>query len=124
MTEIPEHLLKRSRERRSAMGLSGEGDGDAPAAPSGAESADPDTEAPAAAVAVPAATAVAEVEAPKPPPPMARHIEAYHRRRRIPFWAMPVLLALPLWAYLYQGTLEPPPTGASDPLAVGRDERP
>jgi mono/diheme cytochrome c family protein len=119
LTEIPEHLLKRSRERRSAMGLSGEGAEDAPAAPSAAESTDADADAPTAAVAVPAAAAVAEVEPPKPPPPMPRHIEAYHRRRRIPFWAMPVLIALPLWAYLFQGTLEPPPAGASDPLVIG-----
>ena len=27
------------------------------------------------------------------------------------FWAMPVLVALPLWAYIYQGTLSPPPAG-------------
>jgi mono/diheme cytochrome c family protein len=116
LTEIPEHLLKRSRERRSAMGLSDEGGEETPAAPSAADSTAADAEAPVAAVAV---LAVVEVEPPKPPPPMPRHIEAYHRRRRIPFWALPVLVALPLWAYLFQGTLEPPPAGASDPLVIG-----
>jgi mono/diheme cytochrome c family protein len=41
------------------------------------------------------------------------------RRRKIPFWAMPVLAALPLWAYVYQATLEPPPAGEADPLVLG-----
>jgi mono/diheme cytochrome c family protein len=32
---------------------------------------------------------------------------------------MPVLAALPLWAYVYQATLEPPPAGADTPIALG-----
>jgi hypothetical protein len=53
MTEIPEHLLKRSQERRKALGLSGGGDGgeDAPAEETPAE------DAPAAEEAAPAAAA-------------------------------------------------------------------
>lgn len=39
-------------------------------------------------------------------------------RRRIPYWVMPVLLFLPVWAYMFQGTLEAP-TDAADPLALG-----
>ena len=50
MTEIPEHLLKRSQERRKALGLPVEGE-EAPAeAPAGAEEAAP-TEVPAVAAA-------------------------------------------------------------------------
>jgi hypothetical protein len=45
MTEIPEHLLKRSQERRKALGLGG-GDDGGDAAP--AEDATPEAEAPAA----------------------------------------------------------------------------
>jgi menaquinol-cytochrome c reductase cytochrome b/c subunit len=45
VTEIPEHLLKRSQERRKALGLSSEGDG-GDAAP--AEETAPEAEAPAA----------------------------------------------------------------------------
>jgi mono/diheme cytochrome c family protein len=33
---------------------------------------------------------------------------------------MPVLAALPLWAYVFQGTLEPPPAGEADPLVLGQ----
>lgn len=106
MTEIPEHLLQRSRERRAAMG-GGDGDsGDAGASPAqeGSSSAPAKAAAPAAA-SLPAHPAPAE-EPPKPPNPL---VEAYTRRRKVPYWAMPVLAALPVWAYVFAGTLEPPP---------------
>ena len=38
-------------------------------------------------------------------------VAAATRRNRVPFWAMPVLAGLPLWAYVYQATLEPAPSG-------------
>jgi mono/diheme cytochrome c family protein len=41
------------------------------------------------------------------------------RRRKIPFWAMPVLAGLPLWAYVYQATLEPAPSGELTPVEAG-----
>ena len=47
-------------------------------------------------------------------------VEAYNRRRRIPFWAMPVLAVLPVWAYIYQGTLSPPPEGEG-PAVLGEE---
>lgn len=119
MTEIPEHLLKRSRERRAAMG-----GGDGGQTEGGATS---DTEAPSAtpakAAAAPAASSMpahpepASVPATPPPSPM---VEAHSRRRKIPFWAMPVLAALPLWAYVYQGTLDPPPAGEG-PEVLGEE---
>jgi mono/diheme cytochrome c family protein len=34
-------------------------------------------------------------------------VQAYERRRKIPVWALPALVALPLWALFYAGTLEP-----------------
>ncbi len=46
MTEIPEHLLRRSKERRKALGLEGGDDGGEEAAP--AEGTAPEAEAPAA----------------------------------------------------------------------------
>jgi len=41
------------------------------------------------------------------------------RRRAIPFWAMPVVVALPLWAYVYQATLEPAPNKELTPVDEG-----
>lgn len=113
MTEIPEHLLKRSKERRSAIGGDDAPGDDAPAA----------AVAPAAETApVPAAAAAAEVEKPAPAPePVRPEVAAALRRRKIPFWAMPVLAGLPLWAYVYQGTLSPPPAGIEGAMAVGEE---
>ena len=110
MTEIPEHLLKRSRERRAALGLGGGGGDAAPAA-----AAVPATTA-ATPAPVPAPVEEPKPEPPKPDPP---YIQAAKRRRRIPYWAMPVLAALPLWGYVYVRTLEPPPAGEDDPLVIG-----
>lgn len=115
MTEIPEHLLKRSKERRAAIG--GESAPAEPAPPAEAEAAPAAPPAPAES-ATPAAAAPAQVEAPTPEP-VRPEVAAYQARRKIPFWAMPVLAALPLWAYVYQGTLEPPPAAEEDPLALG-----
>lgn len=117
MTEIPEHLLKRSKERRAAIG--GE---DAPAAAASTPSeAVETTDAPAAAPAVPAAAAAAVEPAAPKPTPVRPEVAAALRRRKIPYWAMPVLAALPLWAYVYQATLEPPPAGEADPFVLGEE---
>jgi len=114
VTEIPEHLLKRSKERRSAIG-----GGDAPAA-ADAPASEAVEAAPTAAVPVRAAAAAVEV-APEPPKPARPEVTAALKRKKIPFWAMPVLAGLPLWAYVYQGTLEPPPAGEDDPLVLGEE---
>lgn len=97
MTEVPEHLLRRSRERRAALGGGGDtGDG------GGSESTAVETTggaAPAAASAAPAPARPAPTEpewvtAPPPPP---------KRVARIPVWAMPALIFLPLWAVVFGG---------------------
>jgi mono/diheme cytochrome c family protein len=114
VTEIPEHLLKRSKERRAAIG--GE---EAPAA----ESA-PATESAAveASPAAPEPVAAAVAATPEPalvPEPVRPEVAAAMSRKKIPFWALPVLVALPLWAYVYQATLEPAPTGELTPVEEG-----
>ncbi|MFP5256156.1 MAG: c-type cytochrome [Acidimicrobiia bacterium] len=114
MTEIPEHLLKRSKERRAAIG----GD-DAPAAEAPAAATPATTEAPAATPAAAAAATPAPVEEAPKPKPVRPEVAAAQRRKKIPYWAMPVLLGLPVWAYAYQGTLEPPAADASTPFALG-----
>lgn len=102
MTEVPEHLLARSRERRAALGLTGgapEPSADTPtAAPS---SAPPATVAPSAAPAPVAAAAPAVVEEAKPVP---TYLTPAAARARIPMWIIPVLAFLPFWGILYVGS--------------------
>ncbi len=124
MTEIPEHLLRRSRERREALGLSTGEEGAATPPPSTpAAAATPSTEVAPAAAATPApapAPAAPAVVAPppKPPPP---YVEAALRRKRIPYWAIPVVALLPLWAFIYQWSLTPVTKAISGPLANGQE---
>jgi mono/diheme cytochrome c family protein len=118
LTEIPEHLLKRSRERRAALGLGGDAPAESPAA-SGGETPQ-DAPVPAVAAATPApAPAPAVEEAKAPPPPEPAYIQAAKRRKKAPFWATAALVVLPLWGYVYVRTLEPPPAGEDDPLVLG-----
>jgi mono/diheme cytochrome c family protein len=123
VTEVPEHLLQRSRERRKALGLPVAGDEGGGAAPAPAASAD--APVPAAAAATPAARqAPAPAPAPEPPPPpkpLAPYVVAAHTRKRIPVWAMPVLAGLPIWAFIFATTLSPPSLGENDPLVIGRE---
>ena len=109
MTEIPEHLLKRSRERRGAVGLPTTGGEEA-----GTSTVPAVAAAPKAAVAKPEAA-----PAPKVAPPEPAFIQAAKRRRRIPIWAMPVVAGLPLWGFVYVNVMRPRVVAASGPLAVG-----
>jgi len=109
VTEVPEHLLKRSKDRRTSL------DGGTPAADTApaAESASVEK---ASATAAAAPAAVAPAAAPEPVPP---YVEAAIKRKKIPFWAMPVLAFLPLWAVIYIGGLSPASNGAPSQLATG-----
>ena len=102
MTEIPEHLLARSRARRAAMGGGG---GDTPAPTESAATPATTSSAPAPAAAAPAPAAPAVPEAPAPVPPW---VEAANERKKIPYWAVPVLALLPVWAVVYMLTLDKP----------------
>jgi mono/diheme cytochrome c family protein len=114
VTEVPEHLLKRSRDRRGALG--GEGGDAAPAdeAPAGASAAVEPARASAAAATVAALPATAPEPEPVPP-----YVEAAIKRKKVPFWAMPVLAFLPLWAVIYIGGLSPSSSGAPSQLSTG-----
>jgi len=128
VTEVPDHLLKRSQDRRAALGLGGDGGGDdgGSAAPAVAASADeprPGTglaPAPAAATAAarPAAAVPAEVAPPEPLPP---YVQAALKRKKIPIWAMPMLAFLPVWAIIYVGGLSPASTGEPTQLELGAE---
>jgi mono/diheme cytochrome c family protein len=119
MTEIPEHLLKRSRERRSAMGGGDAAGGDdAPAASSPATTASsaPAAAAPSGPVERAAAPAPA---APEPPQPDIPVVAAYKARKKVPFWAMTALALLPVWAFMYARAVTTQPAEATGPLAEG-----
>ncbi len=116
MTEIPEHLLERSRARRAALGLGG--DDPAPAKPATNVGADAppagSAKAPAKAAAAAALAAVKKPEVVHSP-----EVRAANARKRIPWWAAPVLLFLPLWSFLYVQTLEKPKAKTGGALAEG-----
>ena len=109
LTEIPEHLLARSRARRA--GAAAGGDAATPATTGDA--------APAKAAA--AAAPVAAAEAPKPAKaePKLPWVEAAHARRKIPVWAMSALVLLPVWAIVYATTNDPQSPKEAGPLTTG-----
>jgi mono/diheme cytochrome c family protein len=123
VTEIPEHLLRRSKERRAA--LSGEGAPEAtaeaaatvaaasPPVPASSASATPATEASrgGSGGAVTGARAATE---PAPRPRIGP------TRAGIPIWIMPVLVALPLWGIIYLGAFgNRAKANANDPVTLG-----
>ena len=80
MTEIPEHLLKRSRERKAALS------GEAPAEASEPTTAVQPAAATSAAPAVAASAPVPDVPAEPEPVKVAPYVEAYEARKKMPFW--------------------------------------
>ena len=113
MTEIPEHLLKRSQARKAAGG-------DAAAAPAPATT--PSATPAAGESAVPAVTAPkapAIPAGPPPPKPDIPVVAAYKARKKIPVWAMVTLSILPLWVFMYLLALKPPEVTAEGPIAIG-----
>src|SRR5436305_11999714 len=115
MTQVPEYLLERSRERRAALGLPPSGGGEAPAPAEGGEA--PAAAAPEGAVAVAAEASVpaaAPAAAPAVPEPEAEpvYFEPPQARSGIPAWVVPVLALLPVWAFAYIGALNPASTAA------------
>ena len=101
VTEIPEHLLKRSKDRQQS-------------------GATPSTDAVAttsAAAPAPVEKAVAQVALPALPDPS--YVAAAKSRKKIPFWAMATLSLLPLWAFMYVAALKPQEKVVEGPLAVG-----
>ena len=110
MTEVPEYLLERSRQRRIALGVleddgSGGGAAASPAAAAGAAPA----AGPSQADMIAAAREAAKLETEAEPPPAAAWVVAAQTRHRIPIWVLPVLFCLPLWAFVYVKLTEPPP---------------
>lgn len=125
MTEIPEHLLRRSRERRAALG----GGEDSAATEAAAAVA---SEAPKSSAPVPARTPATQVAGGGGATPVAtmpsvsqeREAEPVARygatRVKTPWWILPVLAALPLWGVVYLGAFgNRTKAAANDPVVRG-----
>jgi mono/diheme cytochrome c family protein len=111
VTEIPEHLLKRSRAAK------GKPDGDdAPASTSvEAAGAAPAAAAPAGPPALAkAAASISPDAAPAPAAPEPAYIQAAKQRKKLPLWAFFILGFVPLWAISFAGTMQQPEV--ADPL--------
>lgn len=126
MTEVPDYLLERSRQRRAALGLPGGGApaGEGGAAPAAA-GAGPAPAAPAAAAApAPTAAATATAVVTEVPVPAVAEPPA-GPRSGIPVWMMPIIVLLPFWAVVYMGAFAAPKkaggprTGAQIYVAAG-----
>src|SRR4051812_209287 len=113
MTEVPEHLLQRSRERRAALG----GESAPPAAPTGGGDSGGADE-PGGAVATAAAPAPAVVEEVVPPRPVPPEVQAALTRKKLPRWMPPVGVAALLWTFIYAGVLFNPGVTISDPVLL------
>jgi mono/diheme cytochrome c family protein len=116
MTEVPDHLLQRSRERRAALG----GGSAPPSAPAGGggggDAGGSSAPVPAAAAAAPV---VAEPAAPPPPPPP--YVQAALDRKKVPSWMAGAGVVTLLWAFLYAGVLFAPAEELDPVLAHGQE---
>ena len=127
MTEIPEHLLKRSKERRSALGLGGDdtaaAGSDPAAAPAASTPATTSDAAPApAASGGPAVRKAAAAPAAAPPPkPDSPVVAAAKSRAKIPIWAMAALSLMPIWVFMYVRSLTAAPVVAAGPMGIGAE---
>jgi mono/diheme cytochrome c family protein len=124
VTEVPEHLLKRSQDRRSALGLGG-GDGGDGGDATPAAAAPADEPSPGAAVEAAAPTAAAKqaaavpAKAAEPETPVPPYVQASLKRKKIPLWVMPVLIFIPVWAVIYIGGLSKAASGQPTQLEEG-----
>ena len=116
MTEIPEHLLKRSQSAKAkATGATEPAEGGATPAAAVAKT---DSAPPAVAAKALPAKAAAPAAPPqrKPDPP---YVKAAKDRKKIPFWAMATLSILPVWVFMYARSLAPSTAKVSGPLGAG-----
>ena len=116
VTEIPEHLLKRSQAAKAKAG------GDTSASAEATTPAVVAAAAPAVATTAKAATPAPVAPAgPPPPKPDIPVVAAYKRRKKIPVWAMMTLSILPLWAFMYVRAVTPTEKTVSGPLGIGAE---
>ena len=118
MSEIPEHLLKRSKQAKAAK-LGGE-------APTETDSSTtavtPSAGASAVQSSAPAEVVIPTADLPylEPEPETNQeepeYITAAKSRKKIPMWALPAVAGLPIWAWGFAGTIQEPER--EDPLFI------
>ncbi|MGH1502553.1 MAG: hypothetical protein ACRBI6_03300 [Acidimicrobiales bacterium] len=119
MTEIPEHLLSRSKQAKAkATGQPLEETSSSSAVTPAADSSAPASAGPPALAAA-AAAIPADKPAPAEPPKPA-FIQAAEKRKKTPMWALPLVILVPLFAISYAGTMQQPEV--EDPLLTGAAE--
>ena len=126
VTEIPEHLLKRSRERRAAIGQGGDAgasDG-AAAAPAATPATTEKAVAPAAATSSgpPARSGPPSPDKVTPPNPDPAYVPAAKQHRKVPWWAMATLGLMPVWGFMYVRALTEAPEVVEGPLGIGAEQ--
>lgn len=122
MTEIPEHLLKRSRERRSAIGKGDDDSADASDAAAKTPATTKETAPAATASTAPAPRGAAPAPTAAPPPkPDPVYVTAAKRRKKIPFWAMATLSLMPIWGFIYVRAITQSPEVLEGPVGVGAE---
>jgi mono/diheme cytochrome c family protein len=115
LTEVPEYLFERSKERRRALGLLSDDGGSSGGADAGSP-ASPALASPAAASPSPAAAITPHVEPPRQLSPAA---VAGTSRDKVPLWILPVLFLLPIWGFTYVQLLEDDEVAAVTALSTG-----
>jgi mono/diheme cytochrome c family protein len=123
VTEIPEHLLKRSRERRSAIG---KGDDASEVATTESAATTPATTKAATPAVAASAGPVGRSGVPAPeaaarPKPEPTYVTAAKQRNKVPWWAMATLGLMPVWGFMYWRSLTAPPVVVEGPLGAGAE---
>ena len=121
VTEIPEHLLKRSRDRRAALGLGGGERGRRRRGCPGRRRRPPPAPRPRRGGRRRAGRPGRPQGGGRGPPrhrrrsPIRRTSRPPSRRQKIPFWAMAALSLMPIWLFMYVRSLTEPPEVAAGP---------
>ena len=115
MTEIPEHLLKRSKDAKARMlGTPVEDSKETPTEVSSQAVAKSSAITPAKANATPSPDLPYLDSPPEKTKPQPSHVTQAKSRGKIPYWALPVVVSLPVWAWGFAGTMQQPER--EDPL--------
>ena len=112
VTEIPEHLLKRSQAAGAQAGA--QRPQPTPRGPAARRAAATSAHA-CSALRPPQLRRRAAPVGPPPPKPDIPVVAAAKARKKIPFWAIATLSMLPLWAFMYVRALTPDDRADSGP---------